>query len=271
MSAIDLTPVERGALLALMAAGRPLKENSELKLVHGIALTENHRKKLQDLGLIDTVKKPLTHSLSAKGWQWARAEIAAPTPKGLMGMGGLYAVLGGVRRYIERHGHRLEDVFVATESTPLTQSKSQTQPKPRTEPKGQERSQERAQDRSRQHIQDAAWSEADEALGQALQDIPVLMKAIDALSQGAPKELNGLVKRTSGAAKLVLQSVRHAGRKRELSVATDAGSETSFDPVMHRSDEAPQPGDRVRVRKPPIVRGPEDARVVVLLGEVELV
>jgi hypothetical protein len=261
MSAIDLTPVERGALLALMAAGRPLKENSELKRVHGIALNVSHRKKLQDLGLIDTVQKPLRHSLSAKGWQWARDEVAAPVPKGTMGMGALYAVLGGVRRYVEQHGYRLEDVFVATESKRQPAPKSQKAPKSESEP----------QDRSRQHIQDAAWSEADEALGQALQDMPVLMKAIDALQQGAPKELTGLVKRTSGAAKLVLQSVRHAGRKRELSPATDAGSETTFDPVMHRSDEAPQPGDRVRVRKPPIVRGPENARVVVLQGEVELV
>jgi hypothetical protein len=245
MSAIDLTPVERGALLALMAAGRPLKENSELKQVHGIALSENHRKKLQDLGLIDTVKKPLTHSLSEKGWQWARREIAAPVPKGLMGMGALYAVLGGLRRHIERQGYRLEDIFVEGE------------PKTR--------------DRSRQHIQEAAWSEADEALGQALQDIPVLTKAIDALQQASTKDLNGLVKRTSGAAKLVLQSVRHAGRKRELSLATESGSETAFDPVMHRSDDAPRPGDRVRVRKSPIVRGPENARVVVLQGEVESV
>jgi len=118
-------------------------------------------------------------------------------------------------------------------------------------------------------MQDAAWSEADEALGQALQDIPILTKAIDALQKASTKELSNLVKRTSGAAKLVLQSVRHAGRKRELSLATETGSETSFDPVMHRSDDTPQPGDRVRVRKPPVIRGSANARVVVLLGEVE--
>jgi hypothetical protein len=246
MTAIDLTPVERGALLALMAAGRPLKENSELRAIHGIALKENHRKKLQSLGLIDTVKKPvLVHSLSKKGWQWAREEIAASTPKGTMGMGALYAVLGGLRRYIERQGCQLEDVFVKAETNGV--------------------------DRARQHLQEAAWSEADEALGQALQDIPIFTKAIEALQQAASKELNGLVKRTSGAAKLVLQSVRHAGRKRELSLATEVGTETTFDPVLHRSDDDPRPGDRVRVRKPPIVRGPASARVVVLLGEVESV
>jgi hypothetical protein len=38
---------------------------------------------------------------------------------------------------------------------------------------------------------------------------------------------------------------------------------------MHRSDDTPQPGDRVRVRKPPVIRGSANARVVVLLGEVE--
>src|SRR5215467_4641463 len=109
MSAIDLTPIERGALLALMAAGRPLKESSELKGIYGIGLTKEHRAKLQSIGLIDTVKRPhLAHTLSEKGWLWARDEIAGPAPKGLMGMGALYAVLGGLRRYVEQQGYRLE-------------------------------------------------------------------------------------------------------------------------------------------------------------------
>ena len=91
MPTADLTPVERGALLVLMAEGRALKESSELKGVHGIALKPNHRSKLQRLGLIDTIKNPhFVHSLSEKGWQWARDEIGAPKPKGLMGMGAIY-------------------------------------------------------------------------------------------------------------------------------------------------------------------------------------
>jgi hypothetical protein len=244
MSAIELTPVERNALFALMAAGGPLKENSELRGIYGIAVAEKHRAKLQGLGLIETIKKPrLTHNLSEKGWQWARDQIAASPGKVQTGMTGLYALLAGLRRHMDRHGYRLEDIF------------GKSAPNARRD--------------SKQHLQEASWSEADEALSQALQDIPILTKAIDALQQASTKELNGLVKRTSGAAKLVAQSIRHAGQKRELSLATEPGSETAFDPVMHRSDDDPQPGDRVRVRKPPVVRGSANARVVVLQGEVE--
>jgi hypothetical protein len=75
MPTTDLTPVERGALLVLMAEARPLKESSELKAVHGIALKGSHRAKLRRLGLINTTENPFIHSLSEKGWQWARHEI----------------------------------------------------------------------------------------------------------------------------------------------------------------------------------------------------
>jgi hypothetical protein len=118
-------------------------------------------------------------------------------------------------------------------------------------------------------MHEAAWSEADEALGQALQDLPVLTKAIEGLQKSATADVSGPVKRTSAAAKLVMQSVRQAGRKRELALAVEPGSETNFDPAIHRSEDQAQPGDRVRIRKPPVFRGPENNRVVVLLGEVE--
>jgi hypothetical protein len=243
MHAAELTPIERGALLVLMAEGRPLKERAELKGIHGIALEASHRSKLQRLGLIQTTKKPFTHSLSEEGWQWARKEIGAPKPKGVMGMGALYSVLGGLRRYIDRHGIGLEGVFCAAEPT--------------------------VTDGLRQHIREAAWSEADEALGQALQDVQVFTAAIDKLRNASSSDPAGLVKRTRMAAELVLQSVRQAGRKRELSLAVEAGSEATFDPAIHRSDEALEPGERVRVRKPPVMRGSGNSSVAVLLGEVE--
>src|ERR1700721_1367369 len=114
MQTAQLTPVERGALFALMAEGRPLKENAELKGIHGILLKVGHRNKLRQLGLIETTKqKPLTHILSKEGWEWARKEITASKPKGTMGMGALYSVLGGLHRYIERNHRILEAIFSA--------------------------------------------------------------------------------------------------------------------------------------------------------------
>lgn len=45
----SLTPLERGALIVLMAEGRPLWDR-DLKGVHGIALAPRHRMRLQSLG-----------------------------------------------------------------------------------------------------------------------------------------------------------------------------------------------------------------------------
>ncbi|MGP0059919.1 MAG: hypothetical protein ACLPID_11600 [Beijerinckiaceae bacterium] len=243
MPATDLKPVERGALFVLMAEGRPLKESAELKTIHGIALTPNHRKKLIDLGLIKTTKKPFfTHALTEKGWKWANEEITAAKPKGLMGMGPLYAVLGGMRRHLERHGYSLKDVFSPQDG-----------------------------DGAREHMREAAWSEADEALAQALQDLPVFTTAMEKLKAAPNGGSNDTINRTSAAAKLVMQSVQLAGRKRELALVLKSGEETIFDPALHRSDDSPRPGDRVRIRKPPVIRGTAHAKVVVIAGEVEAI
>jgi hypothetical protein len=243
MGAAQLTPIERGALFALMAAGRPLKENAELKGVHGIILKVSHRNKLRQLGLIETTtQKPLTHTLSKEGWQWARTEITATKPKGTMGLGPLYSVLSGLHRYIERNHYTLEDIFCTNLVRP---------------------------EAAAGYLREAAWSEADEALGQALQDIPVLTRAFDKLDGASPNDASSLLKRARMAAELVLQSVRQASRKRELSLVVEANGEAAFDPTIHRSDATLEAGERVRVRKAPVVRGSAASRAVVLMGEVE--
>jgi hypothetical protein len=206
-------------------------------------LKVGHRNKLRQLGLIETtMQKPLTHTLSKEGWEWARKEITASKPKGTMGMGALYSVLGGLHRYIDRNHCTLDDIFSA----------NLVRPEPVTG-----------------YLREAAWSEADEALGQALQDIQVLTNAFDKLEGASPTDVSSLLKRTRMAAELVLQSIRQASRKRELSLVVEAGGEAAFDPAMHRSDAALQAGDRVRVRKAPVIRGSAASRVVVLMGEVE--
>lgn len=238
-----LTPVERGTLLALMAAGGPLRENADLKATFGIALKASHRAKLQRLGLVETSKGPLAHRLSEKGWEWAQIEIGATKPKGQMGMGPLYAVLGGLKRHIESHGLSLSDMFV--------------------------RGSERSPAPPRSDLHEAAWSEADEALGQALQDMHIFTRSLDKLREAASGDFAALAKRSDLAANLVLQSVRLAAKKRELSLVPEPGAETAFDPVSQLSDEAVAPGDRVRVRKGAVFRGAPRTGVVVVKGEVE--
>ncbi len=243
MPVAELTPVERGALFVLMANARPLRESADLKAVYNLALKPSHRTKLQRLGLIETTEKPFTHVLSNKGWQWAEEQLSAARPKGQMGMGPLYALLHGLRKHLERRRCTLRDVF--SEAGKATD------------------------DVAREHVENAAWAEADEALAQALQDMSVFNRAINKLQEATQDHMSELVKRTASASNLVLQSVRQAARKRELSFATEEGRETTFDPVMHRSDEKLEMGAAVRIRKAPVIRGPAKLGVVVLAGEVE--
>jgi hypothetical protein len=247
MDTIGLTPIERSALLILMAESRPLKESAELMAVHGITLKPAHRKKLQGLGLIKTTKKPsLTHELTEKGWRWAKNELSANRPKGQMGMGALYAVLNGLRKHIERQGCALEDVFQLGGISHGTSDRI-----------------------GRQHLENAAWTEADEALAQALQDMSIFNRELGRLKNSAQGDLSKQVERTAKASNLVLQSVRQAARRRELRFAAEEGTEAAFDPVMHRSDERLAVGKAVRIRKAPVVRGPSNLGLVVLMGEVD--
>jgi hypothetical protein len=244
MTVAELTPVERGALFVLMATGRPLRESADLKSVYGLALKPSHRTKLQRLGLVETTKKPFfTHSLTQKGWHWAGEQLTASKPKGQMGMGPLYAVLHGLHNHIERHRYTLRELFSAAGKRP--------------------------DNIRRERLENAAWAEADEALAQALQDMSVFNRALNKLQEATRDHLSELSKRTASASNLVLQSLRQAARKRELSFTTEEGGETKFDPVMHRSDQDLEVGTAVRIRKAPVIRGPAELCVVVLRGEVE--
>jgi hypothetical protein len=192
--------------------------------------------------LIETSHKPMAHRLSKKGWDWAKAEIAAEAPKGQMGLGALYAVLHGLKHYLDRSGSELSSVFGDHA------------------PRG---------NGSADHIREAAWSDADEALGQALQDMHLFTKARDRLREAAPENLASAAKRVASAADLVLQPVRLAARRRNLALMSEPGQEAPFNPLAHVSDHPATPGERVRVRKSPVIRGSTESAVIVIRGEVE--
>ncbi len=243
MAADELTPVERGVLLVLMASGRPLRESADLKATHNLALTPDHRAKLKRLGLVETTERPFTHTLSPKGWEWAREQLSAERPKGQMGMGPLYALLRGLHEHMDRHNYSLREVFS----------------------EGGKANANGARD----SMENAAWAEADMALANALQDMSVFTRSMSKLQDVAQGNTAALAKRAVLASNLVLQSVRQAARLRELSFATEEGGETTFDPVMHTSHEHLTVGAAVRIRKAPVIRGPAKLGVVVLTGEVE--
>lgn len=238
MPDVKLTPVERGALFALMAEGRPLREN-ELE-AHGVNIRKPHRDKLKKLGFVETATKPFTHTITEKGRKRIFDELAAPQAGDHAGLRPLSALLQGVLR---KNGLNLADALRDTgkERDPI----------------------------GRKHIERAAWSDADEALAQALQDMSVFYRWIKRLHEMAPDHLSPTIEQVEFAADLVFQPVRRAARQRQLSFATEEGGETAYDPVLHRADEKLKLGTAVKVRKAPVIRGPAKLGVVVLSGEVE--
>jgi hypothetical protein len=119
-------------------------------------------------------------------------------------------------------------------------------------------------------IREAAWSEADDALGRALQDTGRLLRSFERLESVVDGEAANQTRRAKGASDLVLQWVRQAARQRTITPLGSVGDKVPFDPVFHDLDADAAPGDVVRLVKPPIVRGPDDQRVVLIRGEVEL-
>jgi hypothetical protein len=116
-------------------------------------------------------------------------------------------------------------------------------------------------------LKEAAWSEADQALARALQDSGRLVRSLDKL-EAADDEIADRTAATRGAANLVLQWIRQAGRLRNLECLGAFGGLTEFDPEFHEFQDA-APGEPVRVMKPAVVRRAGAGQIVVLRGEVE--
>jgi hypothetical protein len=237
MQQLRLSPIECGVLFLLMGQGRPLKERAEIIQVHRLMMTKAHRDRLKEQGLIKSSSAPFVHQLTKKGEAWVDSQFttSATIPEAsLVPFGAVAAV---VRR-----------LAGGQDPAPLAAKKNG------------------ADDLSR-HIATAAWTEADEALGEALQAIPRVQRAIERLeaASGGSDAEHALQARL--AANLVFQAVRHAARKRELWLGSEPGAEAAFDPVQYYSDDRLAYGERVRVVKPPVIRGKGTASVVVRIGE----
>jgi hypothetical protein len=104
---------ERAVMFALLAEARELS-NPELEERVGFRLDGKERRKLNDLKLVESEKRGRTyvHELSEAGWGWCAEELSA----GAAGRGtsmerALYAVLGGLGRYLRGSGQSLADIF----------------------------------------------------------------------------------------------------------------------------------------------------------------
>ncbi|MGI5246741.1 hypothetical protein [Dactylosporangium sp. CA-139066] len=116
MPDIKLSLPERALLLILMAENGELS-NADIRerYAPGLELTGKNRKRLVDEKFIECRKGPRNafyFSLADEGWSWCRQELSQAAPKNPGSAGhALYAVLGGLERYLTRTGHSLAQVF----------------------------------------------------------------------------------------------------------------------------------------------------------------
>lgn len=118
MASDELTGTERLVLLVLMAQA---EETSNTRLAElGPKLDAKSRDKLIGLKLIETdrSRKPMVHTLTDKGWAEAARELkSGPPPRALPQARGMYAVLAGLQRFLDRENLRAADVFRADAPT----------------------------------------------------------------------------------------------------------------------------------------------------------
>jgi hypothetical protein len=116
---------QRAVMITLMSEGRPLS-NTEMKEAHGLVLDGEDRRQLNKLGyVVSTQTKgnaPYVHKLTEPGWRWCREELTAGRPRSSReeSLGkALYAVLGGIARYLDHIEKGLADVFDVTPAESL--------------------------------------------------------------------------------------------------------------------------------------------------------
>ncbi|KZF03885.1 hypothetical protein A2J03_27695 [Rhodococcus sp. EPR-157] len=125
----ELTGTERLVLLVLMAQAEETS-NTRLKEL-GPELKKDPRELLNKLRLIETdySKRPMTHTLTEQGWAACARELKRePPPRATPQARGMYAILAGLQRYLDRDDLRLSDLFRAQK--PATPEPTTQQPKP---------------------------------------------------------------------------------------------------------------------------------------------
>src|SRR5256886_10913142 len=122
-----LTPLQRAALLVLMAEGRKLS-NSEFEEIADFRLDGADRRTLNRMGWVetDTTVRPFVHELTKEGRDRCVEELRTQAPQraGSPLVGALYAVLAGLDRHMQRTGTSLSTIFSARVEVEVADKKS---------------------------------------------------------------------------------------------------------------------------------------------------
>jgi hypothetical protein len=109
----SLTPRDRAVVMALMALSAEVT-NRAFKERAGLTLEGEALRRLNKAGLVKSSKRGSAywHEVTEAGWAWCWAEMTQAAPdRSDSGTRSLYAVLAGLRRYLDAAGLKLADVF----------------------------------------------------------------------------------------------------------------------------------------------------------------
>lgn len=248
--AVHLTPVERGVLLLLAFANRPLKENAEIRGEHKLSFTAAHRKKLLGLSLArQTTDRPSTLEITDEGWAWAETELSAPFPSGQMGLGAFYGVLKGLGEALSRRSTSLRDFL-------------------RTEEPAQGSTVDYAS-----RLADAAWAAAEEDIARAIQDMGTPRRNLDRLARiiatAEAEKRDKALQQVERALELVFQHVWQAARRRDLAQLHERGDTIEFDAASYESDLPLDQGETASVVKPAVTITRAGQTAILLRGLVD--
>lgn len=96
--------------------------NAELYAAAGVRLEGESRRKLNHHKLVETEKqgRSFRHDLTDQGWRWcAEEDWTEPPPRAGSAGGALFAVLAGLKRYRDRTGVALSEIFAADLETQI--------------------------------------------------------------------------------------------------------------------------------------------------------
>jgi hypothetical protein len=129
----ELSTSEVAALVALMAEAREVS-NTELATGYGFTLTGPERTRLNQRRLVTSrrVGRAFSHELTDLGWARCVALLGSDVPpRAGAAAGALYAVLAGVRRYLDRESLTLSDVFRGADAVSVSLPAPRGVPVPR--------------------------------------------------------------------------------------------------------------------------------------------
>lgn len=237
-------------LVALMAAGGPLKESADLGGRYGLKLTAWHRNRLTEMGLVTITKNPFTHDLTDKGWAFLAEDFPLDVPAESIKLGAMNALFESVRDRLAARGDRLQDFFAGDAPKPAAKTDA---PKSTEEVEGK-------------LMADAAWSESETMLAMALQSIPAFSGRLGALEKAVGETNEAMLKQVSLSADSVFQNVRMAARKRGLEAMHERGDQVAYDSAYFDATDDMDEDEDALVMKQPIIRVRDGAEVIILRG-----